>query len=79
MLRAEEAGSLDDRVNVGDIVVPVNTIVGLSSATIGDVVTDGVDEESDDNLRQRLVEKSQRRRRTAIRGSLRRGVKQFRA
>ena len=57
MLRAEEAGSLDDRVNVGDIVVPVNTIVGLSSATIGDVVTDGVDEESDDNLRQRLVEK----------------------
>lgn len=57
VLRAEEAGSLDDRVNVGDIVVPVNTIVGLSSAIVGNVVTDGVDEESDDNLRQRLVEK----------------------
>ena len=47
VLRAEEAGSLDDRVNVGDIVVPVNTIVGLSSATVGDVVTDCVDEESE--------------------------------
>lgn len=57
LLRAEEAGSVEEKVNVGDIVVPVNTISGLTKATVGEVVLVGVDEEDDDSLRQRLIEK----------------------
>lgn len=56
-LIAEEAGSGCNDIPVGDLAVPVNTINGLTSSNFGELYIRGTDEESDDDLRERILEK----------------------
>ena len=57
LLEAEIGGEAPNNIPTGTILVPVNTIPNLTTATIGDIVTPGTETENDDNLRRRLREK----------------------
>lgn len=57
ILVAETPGEAANSIPVGSTLVPVNTINGLTSATIGATITPGSEAESDENLRRRLREK----------------------
>lgn len=53
-LTAETAGSIGNQY-VGPI-LPISSIPGLTSASIGEILIPGEDEETDDDLRSRLIE-----------------------
>lgn len=54
---AETPGEAPNSIPAGTALVPVVTIPGLTEATLGETITPGSEEESDDNLRRRLQEK----------------------
>lgn len=54
---AEVPGEAANNIPAGTTLVPVNTIPGLTSATLGETITPGSESESDENLRRRLREK----------------------
>lgn len=54
---AEVAGESENNIYEGTPAVPVNNIDGLVSATFGAIYENGTDEETDDNLRTRVLEK----------------------
>jgi len=56
-LECEETGAQYNFISSGTAVVPVNTIEGLTSATIGEVYEYGNDEEQDEALRARIQAK----------------------
>lgn len=56
-LEAEIAGSSSNSIYDGTAAVPVSNIQGLNSATFGNLKEAGTDEESDDDLRERLRDK----------------------
>ncbi|MCD8216682.1 MAG: baseplate J/gp47 family protein [Clostridiales bacterium] len=56
-LEAEEAGESGNTIYEGTAAIPVNTIDGLTSATFGALYEAGTDEEDDETLRARVVEK----------------------
>lgn len=56
-LEAEQAGTEANGVYSGTPAIPVNNIQGLNSATFGTAAELGAEEESDDDLRDRLREK----------------------
>ena len=56
-LEAEIAGTAANGIYSGAAAIPVNNIPGLISATFGEIMELGADEESDDDLRARLREK----------------------
>lgn len=56
-LEAEEAGTAANIVYANTPAIPVNNLEGLNSATFGEVIERGTDEESDDDLRERLRDK----------------------
>jgi uncharacterized phage protein gp47/JayE len=56
-LEAETAGIDCNDIQVGDIAVPVDTVVGMTSANFAGVYEYGVDAEDDDSLRERVMEK----------------------
>lgn len=55
-LEAEEPGIKCNYIQNGDIAVPVDTVVGMTSANFGEVYEYGTDAESDDSLRERTLE-----------------------
>lgn len=57
VLEAEVGGEAPNHIPTGTELVPVNTIIGLKSATLGTVIVPGTEVETDDNLRRRLREK----------------------
>ncbi len=57
VLQAETAGEAVNSIASGAALVPVNTIAGLTSATLGNTITAGSAKESDTHLRNRLKEK----------------------
>lgn len=56
-LEAEEAGTEANAIYAGTSAIPVDTIPDLVSATFGVLIEAGADEESDDELRERLRSK----------------------
>ena len=56
-LEAEEAGTGANGIYSGAPAIPVNNIPGLTVATFGEVLEAGAEQESDDDLRERLREK----------------------
>ena len=56
-LEAETAGSSENNIYVGTPAVPVNTILGLVSATFGTIYENGTDSEEDESFRNRVQEK----------------------
>ena len=56
-LESEYAGEVSNKIQVGTQAVPVNNIAGLQSASFGDIVLYGSEEETDDELRYRLKTK----------------------
>ena len=56
-LEAEEGGTACNDIQSGDIAVPVNTVVGMTSASFLDIYEYGTDAESDEDLRERIMEK----------------------
>lgn len=56
-LEAEEAGTGANGIYSGTPAIPVNNIPGLTAATFGEIIEPGAEEESDDDLRDRLREK----------------------
>lgn len=54
---AETPGEAANIIPAGTALVPVNTIQGLTAATLGETITPGSEVENDDNLRRRLREK----------------------
>lgn len=56
-LEAETAGTSGNGIYEGTNVVPVNTVEGLESAEIKGIYENGTDAESDESLRQRVLEK----------------------
>lgn len=56
-LEAETAGIAANDIPVGTAVVPVDTISGLTAASISEEIEPGSDEEDDDSLRRRVQEK----------------------
>lgn len=56
-LEAETPGASGNNIYSGTPAVPVNNIQGLISATFGDIMEYGADEENDNSLRLRLREK----------------------
>ena len=56
-LEAEEAGTVANGIYSGTPAIPVNNIPDLTAATFGEVMEAGAEEESDDDLRERLREK----------------------
>ena len=56
-LEAETAGTASNTVYAGTAAIPTNNIQGLTAATFGEIMELGADEESDDDLRERLREK----------------------
>lgn len=56
-LKAEEAGTAANSVYSGTAAVPVNNIQGLNAATFGELMERGTDEETDEDLRERLRNK----------------------
>ena len=57
VVEAEIPGEAGNVIPAGTALVPVNTILGLTAATLGATITPGSEAESDDNLRRRLREK----------------------
>lgn len=56
-LEAEQAGEIANVVPEGSQAVPLTTVKGLESATVGAMMEPGADAESDDNFRRRIREK----------------------
>lgn len=56
-LEAEEPGTASNEVQRGDVAVPMVTVNGMTSSTFGDVYEYGTDDEADDDLRTRTMEK----------------------
>lgn len=56
-LEAETTGVACNDIQVGDIAVPVDTVVGMTSANFGEVYEYGTDVEEDSSLRARVLEK----------------------
>lgn len=56
-IKCETPGTIANNILPGTAAVPVNTISGLESATIGEIYEQGLDVETDDALRARLREK----------------------
>lgn len=56
-LEAEEAGTIGNGIYAGTAAVPVNSIQGLDSATFGEIYSQGTDTETDEDLRERVLEK----------------------
>lgn len=56
-LEAESAGTAANSVYAGTPAIPTNNIQGLTAASFGEIKELGADEESDDDLRERLREK----------------------
>lgn len=56
-LEAETAGTECNYIQNGDIAVPVNTVVGMTSANYGAIYEYGTDTEDDEALRERVMEK----------------------
>lgn len=56
-LEAETAGESGNNIYAGTPAVPVNNIEGLVSATFGAIYENGSDEEDDESLRTRILEK----------------------
>ncbi len=56
-LEAEEPGSAASDIPAGTAIVPMDTISGLTAASIAAEIEPGADEEDDDHLRQRVQEK----------------------
>ena len=54
---AEQGGEHPNSLLTGASLIPVSNIIGLDSATLGDVIEPGAEEESDEDLRRRLREK----------------------
>ena len=57
VLESETLGEKPNNIQTGTTLVPVNTIDGLSSASLGKIIELGTEAESDENLRRRLREK----------------------
>lgn len=57
ILTADAAGEASNHIEPGTPAFPVNTINGLTSASFGAISTYGTDEESDEELRERLRRK----------------------
>lgn len=57
VFEAEIPGESGNRIYEGTPAVPVNTIVGLISATFGEIYANGTDVEDDESLRRRVQEK----------------------
>lgn len=55
-LEAEQAGTACNYIQNGDIAVPVDTVVGMTTANFAGVFEYGTDEEDDDSLRNRVLE-----------------------
>lgn len=58
-LVAEETGTLANRLSSGEELIPVDNVEDLISATLGELVIPGTDEESDEHLRTRWKEAKQ--------------------
>lgn len=56
-LEAEIAGTERNDIQSGDIAVPVNTVIGMTSANFKSIYEYGTDAETDDSLRERMIEK----------------------
>lgn len=56
-LEAEATGTEVNDIEAGDIAVPVNTITGLTSAFFGAAYEYGTDAETDESLRERMLDK----------------------
>lgn len=56
VLIAEQAGIAANAIQEGDLAVPSRTITGLATSEFGRVIVSGQDEESDDSLRQRVID-----------------------
>lgn len=56
-LEAETAGTAANVIQSGDLAVPVNTIPGLTTSEFGTQYKNGAEAESDDDLRQRIIDK----------------------
>ena len=56
-VEAEEPGEKANNISTGERLVPLNNILGLDEATLGDIIEPGTEQESDDNLRRRIREK----------------------
>lgn len=56
-LEAEIPGTSTNSLTPGEAVVPVNNIAGLTSATLGELIAPGTDDERDDSLRSRVKDK----------------------
>jgi uncharacterized phage protein gp47/JayE len=56
-LEAETSGLDCDDIQDGDIAVPVDTVVGMTSANFAGIYEYGTDVEDDDSLRMRIMEK----------------------
>lgn len=56
-LQAEEAGTACNDIHSGDLAVPMVTVNGMTSSTFGEVYEYGTDQESDEDLRERTMEK----------------------
>lgn len=57
ILEAETEGVACNDIQDGDIAVPVDTVQGMASANFGAVYEYGTEQESDDSLRARVLEK----------------------
>lgn len=57
VLEAETAGENENNIVSGTPAVPINTIEGLTAATFGEIYIRGSDEEDDESLRNRALEK----------------------
>ena len=56
-LEAETAGTGANGIYSGTAAIPVNNILGLTASTFGELMDPGTDEESDDDLRERIQAK----------------------
>lgn len=56
-LEAEEAGTSSNGIYAGTSAIPVGSIQGLTSAMFGEIYSCGTDAESDESLRERVLEK----------------------
>lgn len=56
-IEAEQAGEKPNSIPVGERLVPINNILGLDVATLGEIIEPGTEKESDVDLRRRIREK----------------------
>lgn len=56
-VEAEEPGENANNIPSGERLVPLNNILGLDEATLGDIIEPGTEKESDEDLRRRIREK----------------------